>query len=588
MASHAGLILVFKTKDGYIDELGNIVKDKNKARKVTFYEAGFSNPLHILKKLNLDSNQIDKESLHLETLIPSYDSRIGYIEEYLREMGYDYQSAYYKASGIFNTYNLSDYDRFIKYLKQLELETIKYYQTHYKGISTIINGESITIYPVNNPYNYETPEYKKEKYYYQEGHLFKYSIKLKNPHAERYFNLSKAEQDELNNWQNNGIIKHISSIISFFNENKEDKIDIKEISIENNRLNIYASNLPESLIEELNKGIRSFYSNHEMHITRMFGSYIILRKENGVLKAIKATSVPIKYCPLMIKLLEEVGHKKSTELISSIKEGDQQSSSRLMCKLIDEVVIKGGYFDTTRPLNSCEANVLFGASETISSGFKSNLLDAAVIVSNNLGTIITTNSSNTQGAVKRMTGLFYTTPNEEIMNTAKNSDIIPVFPYTGEIDQITGLKEAIKKGYKKIAVTFAANDNTLLRYIKDLEQSEITIYKFGLCSTGITEQTAKTMQENADIIWSCASKYVKEIIEPNAIAQVGIKIPVHIMTKKGWDLVRNHLELMNNNLENVSLSTGENKPVLLNSNGTIKKLLKKDIRKCTDCPSPCI
>lgn len=583
MASHAGLILVFKTKDGYIDEQGNITNDKNKARKVTFYEAGFSNPLHILKKLNLDSNQIDKDSLSLETLIPSYDSRIGYIEEYLREMGYDYKSAYYEASRIFNSYNLSNYDKFLKYLKEIELKTIEYYKSHSQGISSIISGEELTLYPVDNPYTYETPEYKKEKYYTNEGSLYKYSIVLKNPHVEKYFNLPQQELDSLNNWQNTGIIEYLSNLISSLS------IPIKEISIKDNRLNIYASSLNESQIEQINKTIRDFYSKREMHITRMFGSYIILRREDGVLASIKATSVPIKYCPLMIKLLEEVGHEKSTELISAIKEGNQESSSKLMCKLIDEVVIKGGYFDTSRPLNSCEANVLFGASETISSGFKSNLLDAAVIVSNNLGTIITTNSSNTQGAVKRMTGLFYTTPNEEIMTTARNSNIIPVFPYTGEIDQIAGLKEAIKKGYKKIAVTFAASDNNLLKYISYLEQTGITIYKFGLCSTGITEEIAKIMQENADIIWSCASKYVKEIIEPNAIAQVGIKIPVHIMTKKGWELVRNHLELMNtNSLDDISLSSGETKPVLLNSNGTIKKLLKKDIRKCTDCPSPCI
>lgn len=583
MASHAGLILVFKTKDGYIDEQGNITNDKNKARKVTFYEAGFSNPLHILKKLNLDSNQIDKDSLSLETLIPSYDSRIGYIEEYLREMGYDYKSAYYEASRIFNSYNLSNYDKFLKYLKEIELKTIEYYKSHSQGISSIISGEELTLYPVDNPYTYETPEYKKEKYYTNEGSLYKYSIVLKNPHVEKYFNLPQQELDSLNNWQNTGIIEYLSNLISSLS------IPIKEISIKDNRLNIYASSLNEYQIEQINKAIRDFYSKREMHITRMFGSYIILRREDGVLASIKATSVPIKYCPLMIKLLEEVGHEKSTELISAIKEGNQESSSKLMCKLIDEVVIKGGYFDTSRPLNSCEANVIFGASETISSGFKSNLLDAAVIVSNNLGTIITTNSSNTQGAVKRMTGLFYTTPNEEIMTTARNSNIIPVFPYTGEIDQIAGLKEAIKKGYKKIAVTFAASDNNLLKYISYLEQTGITIYKFGLCSTGITEETAKIMQENADIIWSCASKYVKEIIEPNAIAQVGIKIPVHIMTKKGWELVRNHLELMNtNSLDDISLSSGETKPVLLNSNGTIKKLIKKDIRKCTDCPSPCI
>ena len=322
----------------------------------------------------------------------------------------------------------------------------------------------------------------------------------------------------------------------------------------------------------------------------MFGSYVILQKINGNLTAVKATPIPIKYCPLMVKLLKEVGGELAEKLISSLDVSDSDKQSKLMCELINQIVIKTGYFDTSRPLNSCEANVLFGASETISSGFKSGMLDAAVIVSNNLGTIITTNDSNTQGAVKRMTGLFYTSPSDKIVKTAKDAGIIPVFPYTGEINQIEGVKQAIKMGYKSIAVTLAAQDNQFMEKLKELEKDDITIYKFGLCSTGINESTALTMLKNADIIWSCASKYIKEYIEPNAIAQVGIRIPVHIMTEKGWQLVKNHLEIMSMDryLDDVSLCKGLEKPVVINQNKSLKLVKKREVYKCSDCPHPCI
>lgn len=185
----------------------------------------------------------------------------------------------------------------------------------------------------------------------------------------------------------------------------------------------------------------------------------------------------------------------------------------LMCDLINKVVIKGGYFDTNRPLNSCESNVLFGASETIYSAFKNGLIDSAVIVSNNLGTIITTNASSTQGAVKRMTGLFYTSPSVKLLDTAKEVGIIPVFPYTAEIDQLEGVKKAIQLGYKNIAVTLASYDNVLHNQIADLEKKyNVNIFKFGLCTTGIDQKTAEAMKDNADVIWSCASKYVKSHI----------------------------------------------------------------------------
>ena len=95
--------------------------------------------------------------------------------------------------------------------------------------------------------------------------------------------------------------------------------------------------------------------------------------------------------------------------------------------------------------------------------------------------------------------------------------------------------------------------------------------------------------DNADVIWTCASKYVTEIIEPNAIAQVGIKIPVHIMTKEGWKIVRNHLIEMNKKLDtNIELNKGLEKPVFLNSKEGINVLEKKYIKKCTDCPNPCV
>lgn len=336
--------------------------------------------------------------------------------------------------------------------------------------------------------------------------------------------------------------------------------------------------------------IRNYYDSLGIHVTRMFGSYVLLRKENKELKAIYATSVPIKYCPLMIKLLKEVGGDAANKLIESLNNEDETEQILAMCNLINEVVIKGGYFDTNRPLNSCEANVTFGASETMSSAFKTDLIDASVIVSNNLGTIITTNDFNTQGSVKRMTGLFHTSPNETLVNTAYKEGIIPVFPHTGIIDQLEGVKKAISLGYKRIAVSVACFDNYLHEELSNLEkENNVKIYKFGLCSTGIDLDTAIKMRDYADVIWSCASKYVKEEIEPNAILQVGIKIPVYVMTKQGYEIVRNHLNLMNglNDEESIELNK-EDRPVLLNSSEGIKVLKKSALHTCHDCPHPCV
>jgi len=381
------------------------------------------------------------------------------------------------------------------------------------------------------------------------------------------------------------------------NHNMVKNYDSHEVSLSDRgylQVVLLNKKLDESVLmcaQDILQTIRRFFDDKGLHITRMFGSYILLKKIDDELKAVKATPIPIKYCPLMIKLLREVGGDLADNLIQSLHTQDEKMQTEMMCQLINQIVINGGYFDTNRPLNSCEANVVFGASETMSSAFKTQMIDAAVIVSNNLGTIITTNDLNTQGAVKRMTGLFHTSPNETIVNTALNEGIIPIFPYTATIDQLEGVEKAISLGYKKIAVSVAAYDNWLHEKLFALEkQYNVTIYKFGLCSTGIDKETAEKMQKYADVIWSCASKYVKEFVEPNAIAQVGIKIPVHIMTQQGWEIVKNHLSLISNknNLEDVLLQNGEEKPVILNSNGEIKLTRKKNIYSCADCPHPCI
>lgn len=353
-----------------------------------------------------------------------------------------------------------------------------------------------------------------------------------------------------------------------------------------NLVTTFAGNRKE-ILKTLCEGVREFYEKKEMHVTRMFGSFILLQKLDGQLQAVKATPIPIKHCPLMIKLLKEVGGESAENILKTLQTENEQEQTKNICQLINEVVIKGGYFDTNRPLNSCEANVLFGASETISSAMEEGLLDCSVIVSNNLGSIITTNASNTQGAVKRMTGLFYSSPSEKLLKTAEEAKIIPVFPYTAKIDQLAGVKEAIRRGFKNIAVSVAWQDNILHEKLKKLERKGVKIFKFGLCSTGIEKEAALAMKNNADIVWSCASKYVKEYIAPNAIAQVGIKIPVYIMTEEGLRLVLNHLQKLDKSLSETDLSKF-NCPVFYNRQGRIEVIDKSMLHSCSDCPHPCI
>ncbi len=597
MASHSGLKYVLETKKGYVKKDGSFTNKINEALLIDFLEFGFAaNAEDVYKKLGFKDQEVILDEVKFHTVIPAYEARDGIGIKYYLLMGYDLEKACNQSARDYYDYKLYNDEECLKYQNDLRAKVLDYYKKC-KTISQVLKMNNKELFL------YETNEEKQEilggflKCYYSDiGSVYRYSIPLKNPHVEKYFNMNKEDLNYYNYFQQNGLKEYF---LNRFNNEKFNfglhyDTEILDIKLDNDELIIYLNDWNNWSDYKVAKAIcsiiRDFYFMKEMHITRMFGSYVILQKINGELTAVKANSVPIKYCPLMIKLLKEVGGELAEKLINSLNTNDEKKQTELMCQLINQVVIKSGYFDTNRPLNSCEDNVLFGASETISSAFKSELLDAAVIVSNNLGTIITTDNSNTQGAVKRMTGLFYTTPAESIIKIAEDAGIIPVFPYTGEINQIQGVKQAINMGYKRIAVTFAAQDNEFMNQLKELESAGTIIYKFGLCSTGIGKEVAQTMLENADIVWSCASKNVKEYIEPNAIAQVGIKIPVYIMTKKGWELVKNHLEFMSNQqkLNDITLCNGDERAIILNQNNDLKLIKKKELHNCTDCPYPCI
>lgn len=432
-------------------------------------------------------------------------------------------------------------------------------------------------------------QYQTEYLIKKNGSIVSISFRIRNINLKRYFTdfYDKETMD----------LSYISKLVDRAMEQCKSNYPITQIKVERDitiDMEICDANDLSAFIDAFLEELESYYEENEVHITRMFGSFIYLKRISGKLKAVKATPIPIQYCPLMKKLLLEVGGKMASELLLSLDQPNKEIQTIKMCELINKTVIDGGYFNTARPLNSCETNVLFGASETMSSAFKKGLIDAAVIVSNNLGTIITTNNSNTQGAVKRMTGLFLTSPSKELMKTAEEAGIIPVFPHTATIDQLEGVKYAIALGYKKIAVSIAWMDNNAINEIKALETEDVSIYIFALCSTGIDPDTAIQMQK-ADVVWSCASKAIKDYIEPNAIAQVGIKIPVHIMTDMGWKLVKNHLSEMssvneyeNDSFNQVSLSKGNEKPIIMHSNSGFEVIKKSELRKCSDCPYPCI
>ena len=150
-------------------------------------------------------------------------------------------------------------------------------------------------------------------------------------------------------------------------------------------------------------------------------------------------------------------------------------------------------------------------------------------------------SAVVQGIGAYMNGLFYTTPIPEVIADIRKNGGSVLSEKNAEMNQLKGVKKALELGYRKIAVTARGDEKQIIEGIRNLQKEikdsgrEITV--LAICNTGVTKGQAKNIGDNADLAWACASKEVRKIVGPRSILQVGIKIPVFVLTMQGIDLI---------------------------------------------------
>ena len=57
----------------------------------------------------------------------------------------------------------------------------------------------------------------------------------------------------------------------------------------------------------------------------------------------------------------------------------------------------------------------------------------------------------------------------------------------------------------------------------------------GVHVTGLDREEAQVLLANSDIVTSCASKHMRDLVKP--LAQVGTAVPLFALTQKGKELV---------------------------------------------------
>lgn len=262
----------------------------------------------------------------------------------------------------------------------------------------------------------------------------------------------------------------------------------------------------------------------DFHVLRFFSSWVAVSEG----KVVHVTDPVMQYCPLAAALYAKLRKLKADDA-RAVKQGVKE--------IVEKKIERFGFFTERRELFNAGISVPYGASEILMYARRKNIIEAAVLVCDGAGSVIVTQPEMIQGIGARMNGLFYTSPLQAVMRTLKEAGAHVVFE-DARIDQIGALEEACRLGYKKIGVTVNASmDEEKLERIKELEaRYHAVMTTLVVCTTGISQQRVRETGDHGDLIWSCASEAVREMIGPRALIQISESIPVFVLTKKGLDM----------------------------------------------------
>lgn len=186
-----------------------------------------------------------------------------------------------------------------------------------------------------------------------------------------------------------------------------------------------------------------------------------------------------------------------------------------------------------------ETFVLFGASELMNTGLRTGTLDAAIIACDGAGTVIVRSPEMVQGIGGRMSGLISTTPYPEVIARIEAGGGIVINPDTGTMDALAGLAKAKEKGWTKVAVTIAGFQHELAEEIREKYPDALIIAVH--TSSVASREDALRLAKASDLIFSCASKHVREAAASTALVQGGVGVPVFATSKAGKMLIMERL-----------------------------------------------
>jgi putative methanogenesis marker protein 8 len=230
----------------------------------------------------------------------------------------------------------------------------------------------------------------------------------------------------------------------------------------------------------------------------------------------------VRSCPLRRGLygIEE----ESRESVASVLQGHMQDL---------------GMYGPERVLELRERPVSFGASEILADAIEGSMVDAAVVVCEGAGTVVASRPKVLQAIGAHMTGLVETEPIVEIQDGLEMRGCL-LLDRLGTMDPIRGLEMAAAAGFRRIAVTVAGTMANEAKPLRELgEALGVHPVLLAVHTTGVSDEEALQLAESCDLVWSCASRAVREMVGKKALMQIGVSIPVFALTMEGKRLILN-------------------------------------------------
>lgn len=238
-----------------------------------------------------------------------------------------------------------------------------------------------------------------------------------------------------------------------------------------------------------------------------------VKVEDG--KVVETGEPLIKWCPLFDKV-------RGIKVVTS-----EAAAANMEFRMREH-----GMFTPKRKLEM-DVFVGFGASEVMMTATRRGLIEAAVTVCDGAGTVITNNPGLIQGMGGWISGLVETDPIPEVLAGIEVRNGTVLDPKTAKIDQVAGARLAAER-YSKFAVTVA--DADVAEELRELEKERnVRILIVGVHLTGIGEEEAERFIAAADIVTSCASKFIRDKVQP--LVQVGTAVPLFGLTRWGKEVL---------------------------------------------------